>query len=438
MLVYEHNLEVPMRSPLLCVAVLLKVIPLLASQLPEDLQRPVETLLAEIDPTANLTSSAVVSEDCHQVAWSTDVGEVFVNGARVASHAYVHGPSLTFGSRPQTISYWAMDGPVVAAYQASSGTVPKKLSPDYPGLASRRTVKVRFPKGSGFVMGTEHVFLYGEGPPAGKATDTWLPEDWLHVTASGCTVYALVRNTVPPTYTLAFDGKASGGEFKRIRWVTSSPTGKILFYAMQDANGWRTSVNGSAAEPFDRVGPPGFSRDGKHVAYMAKRNTTTFLIVDTNRQAVPAQDVGYAALNATGLSSAYAQRLDGTWTVVENENVLPDTYNEILGMGYSPDNRLWFIAQKGDDRFIVLAGARGRSYRRIWQLTFSEDGAHVAYLASETNNAEKRKVVVDSVEYESDGSVQYPVCIKSNVLYYVTIRDSRSVYLVTQRLNKSR
>jgi Tol biopolymer transport system component len=63
---------------------------------------------------------------------------------------------------------------------------------------------------------------------------------------------------------------ALDGEFDRVANLTWSGDGALLAFAGHGADGWHIVCGSARSEPYDEVGPPRFSADGKQIAFGAR------------------------------------------------------------------------------------------------------------------------------------------------------------------------
>jgi roadblock/LC7 domain-containing protein len=83
-------------------------------------------------------------------------------------------------------------------------------------------------------------------------------------------------------WSMVVDGKAEGA-YDQIEGLTFSPDSKRAAYvAAKGPDSWEVVVDGQAGPEYHGIitGSPVFSRDGKHVAYAARRGTKSFAVVD--------------------------------------------------------------------------------------------------------------------------------------------------------------
>lgn len=140
-----------------------------------------------------------------------------------------------------------------------------------------------------------------------------------------------------------------------ISTLTFSPDSKHFAYAASVGASWRVVADGRAGPPFSGIHTIQFSADSAHVAYVAQRGRHWSVV------------------------------LDGT---------LGPTFEGLLAdsLTFSPDGRhLAYVALRDGGKHAVIDGVVGPRFEGVGRLAFSDDSAHVGYLA---RTAEDRAVAV--------------------------------------------
>jgi roadblock/LC7 domain-containing protein len=129
-------------------------------------------------------------------------------------------------------------------------------------------------------------------------------------------------------------------------------------------------VDGRAGSPYDEIGPPVFSPDGKHVAYTAVRARVGLGLPPFREEQLVVAD-GQEGQVYDGIG-------DGTPV-------------------FTPDGRLVYKAYVGEKLGVVVDGVRGRLYDDLASgpPVVSPDGRHVAYAA---RVAGKSLLILDGAE----------------------------------------
>lgn len=188
------------------------------------------------------------------------------------------------------------------------------------------------------------------------------------------------------------DGKAGPG-FDNIppQSLLFSPAGGRLAYGGQHINGnWSAVVDGVVGPTYDQVDRLAFSPDGRHFAYHAKKGERSILVLDGHEtvtcEAIAADS---PAFSPDGRRLAQGLQRDGCWRMFtvdcesrEAEPLGPDFTHGAGRPLFSRDGgRVAFIGWSGDKRVAVVGGEAGPPFDAITNLTFSPDGRRIAYEA---------------------------------------------------------
>ena len=143
-----------------------------------------------------------------------------------------------------------------------------------------------------------------------------------------------------------------------------SPDGAHLAYCVADEARKFIVYHGASGPAYVSVGPVRFTADGAHFAYVASDGQNSFVVLD----GLPvARREGGASIRAAPVA-------------------------------FAPDGRLAFVASDAAGERVVLAGAEGKAYDRVFEdsLTFGGDaGGRVAYVARRGRTVH---VVIDGTE----------------------------------------
>jgi hypothetical protein len=171
----------------------------------------------------------------------------------------------------------------------------------------------------------------------------------------------------------------------RLRTEAIALSNGKLAHVDVDAGKERVVVDGKPGEPFDEVGTPVWSADGR-VAYRARRGASQLVVVD-QRELPGGQTVGAPVFSADGRRLAYAVRRARRWFVHadgrehELDLVLPDS------LVFSDDGKRWAVIAgdlRREELFIVVEGNRRIPLpsREIYSLVASQDRDATATIRS--------------------------------------------------------
>ncbi len=139
----------------------------------------------------------------------------------------------------------------------------------------------------------------------------------------------------------------------------------------------------------------GFSPDGRHVAYNAKRQGTWKVVLDGLEKGNYERTVPFGGLDQRlffgpdGKRVAYAARRGGKWFAVIDDVEGPpyDFVEGLFGGRFSPDGRrVAYTAMRDRKWFVIIDGVEGKGYERVAPPYFSPDGK-VVYFAYQNNQA---------------------------------------------------
>jgi len=174
-------------------------------------------------------------------------------------------------------------------------------------------------------------------------------------------------------------GDRQGASFDEVGFPELSSDGKTVAYPARSGKAWSMIVNGRKGDDFDYVSFPTFSRDGKILAYEARAGAEEFVVADGRRGPgfESVADVGFAP----GGVLRYEARRDGRWFVVTGaaQEELPGYAHEIaLSPAAIP---AFAVRGKDGKQFVIARGKSGKTFDRVWGLTWGPDGTKTAYMA---------------------------------------------------------
>lgn len=176
-----------------------------------------------------------------------------------------------------------------------------------------------------------------------------------------------------------------------------SREGRIAYRAKQ-AGRWYIVVEGQESEPFDSVLDPGFSPDGKRLAFQARkdRDGTWSWVVDGQPHGSFQKESGVGlAFSPDSRRLVYAGKAGDTWAIYLDDRCI-GTHDDVGQARFSPDGgRLAYPALSGKRWAMSVDGVLQKGYKSVWPAAFSPDGSHLAYVAARDDDV---VVVVDGVE----------------------------------------
>jgi hypothetical protein len=206
-------------------------------------------------------------------------------------------------------------------------------------------------------------------------------------------------------WSLMLNGQSVGTAQTPVGMINSidvTDSGQVA-YAFQSDGGVWISAAGEKQGPFDAVGAPTFSPDGRRLAYMARRSYTSYLVLD----GVPGEPFDailpeegdlsnyledIPVFRDDGLSVAYrACRGQSEYIVCDGEAGEPFGFVS-GGPAFSPNNgHLVYAAGESLKEYVVVDHHRSEPFNRIWspspesslsmmwKPTFSADGNKVLF-----------------------------------------------------------
>lgn len=193
---------------------------------------------------------------------------------------------------------------------------------------------------------------------------------------------------------LAQSGRWGWAPFDRIGDPVFSPDGRRLGFRAQRGERRFVVVDDREGPPYHRVSAPAFSPDSRHVAYWVRNRGKEFIVLDDKPG--PAFDgAGFPVFSPDSGKLAYRARQGNQWVVVLGDRKGP-TFDDIgyyqvpdSGRGtdiadvvISPDGRqLAYAARRGEQWLIVRDRQPGPGFEHVGLPVFSPDGRHLAHRA---------------------------------------------------------
>lgn len=202
-------------------------------------------------------------------------------------------------------------------------------------------------------------------------------------------------------WAMVIDGKQVETAYDDVDIPIFSPDGKHVAYAAKSGGQWRVIADGVAGQPFAFIGTGGglradattmrpmYSGDSAHLLYVGKEKPDPALEQYTERLVVDGQaGTAYARISDLHFTRdakhvAYIAS-DGKKASVVRDGQKVVTFPMISDLALSADGtRLAYAASMhGESWFAVDGEKRGEDYEQVRQLCFSADGRRLAYVAT--------------------------------------------------------
>lgn len=198
---------------------------------------------------------------------------------------------------------------------------------------------------------------------------------------------------------LVVDGKR-GEPFEGLNWGAPgfSPDGRRIAFGARIGARMRPIFDGEPGEEFDGVYDVGYTAEGGHRFFLAQLANLTFLVVDGKREA-PYQDVDSLVFSPHGSGWAYRARTGGeAYVVLNGKRSRP--YTEVGWLAISPDGTraAWCARERGmmsqGSWFLVAGDRESEGFESIGEPEFSADGSAVEFQARAGNTLWRRRMEV--------------------------------------------
>lgn len=171
--------------------------------------------------------------------------------------------------------------------------------------------------------------------------------------------------------------------------ATLSLSGSRFVVTMDGVAGREYDQIGHFEGPDQRIGAAMIlSRDGRRVAYLARRDNKDYLVVDGNEIEIRPLSIdkgGTFQFSADG--SHYAMIVKGqhdsnyaSWVVLDG--TVSPVYTAVPELTFSPDGKRYaYIAETRTGTIVIVDGKASAGYEKAQQLVFSADSRRLAYAA---------------------------------------------------------
>jgi len=248
---------------------------------------------------------------------------------------------------------------------------------------------------------------------------------------NGCRIaFATTNDPQSPKLHVVVDGQIVPG-YEDVAWhsLKFSPDGKHVAFVANKNSKQVCVLDGKPGSEFDRIGRMGtdfgdalvFSPDGQHLGYAAQRNGKWLVVVDG------VQGPEFADVNGMGLT--YHRKI----TINGIPQLRQDTFGSSSCPVFTPDGQHIFyltsIRQEKNELYtMIFDGKPGPEFDRFFGADISPDGHHVIYAGSRANSTQ---VIYDSIpEPPIDGIGQITFNSDGTHHGYVTGGDGSGTHSV--------
>ena len=197
------------------------------------------------------------------------------------------------------------------------------------------------------------------------------------------------------------DGVASA-PYLGIDELAPAPTGGRAAWIAHVRDGWRAVIDGAEQPLHDLVRGIAFSRDGAHVAYVARRKPGDVIVVVDGVEGTSYTGIRPASLvfPPGAARPTYVAQRDFAFRVVEGDTEGPLFDDIVVPPTFSADGaHRGYVGRLGARDIAVLNGREHPAEPAIRELVLAPRGGHHAYLAQRGPRA---FVIVDGIEHGFD------------------------------------
>ena len=178
----------------------------------------------------------------------------------------------------------------------------------------------------------------------------------------------------------------TGPAFDEILSLLFSPDGRRLAYTARKGDKRVLVLDGQPSAAYDRLEELVFSADGKRFAYAAGDNLAQRAFVDGQPLGRAYEAASRLTFSPDGKRFAFAGSRptpqDNTAYLVVDGEQGADLGSEFTAIRFNNDGRqMAYIVLTESGRCVVAGARRGPVFQDVGLLTYSDDGAHFAYVA---------------------------------------------------------
>lgn len=182
-----------------------------------------------------------------------------------------------------------------------------------------------------------------------------------------------------------------GREYTAIaRIISNTANSRVAFVGTRDGKQTVVSLTFNSTGPpaetegplFDQILTLDLSDDGKHLAYLAKKDKTVLLVRDGVELPFAEHEMRSQTLIANNGKTFNAGVIRGRFFPVVDGRRFGSTYDGIRDPVFSRDgSQLAFVVRNGDRHRVVVNGYEGPQYDMVVGPQFSPDGSRLIYRA---------------------------------------------------------
>lgn len=245
--------------------------------------------------------------------------------------------------------------------------------------------------------------------------------DWIFDPQETTTAYSVSKdlNSTKSTAYININGNA-GKTYNEIEGLTSSPDGKHIAYIAKKDKKQFVVLDGVEGKKYEYIKNLKFSPDGQHIAYCAGEGVhfvpdsqvsgddwakTMFIVTDNVEGKRYDGSLVGANVSETydpffskdGTKLTYTAVKNGKNIIVLNNNELSAYSNQQYPQFIGDSYEIAYLAQENDKYFAVVSGYRKNSHDYIPHIFIGNDSSQIAFEATDSNNT--RSVLVNDVPY---------------------------------------
>jgi hypothetical protein len=201
---------------------------------------------------------------------------------------------------------------------------------------------------------------------------------------------AWVENLAPGGVTVNLDGKRQGGVYLDARYLALSPDGTHFVFSVRRGLMWTIILDDREYSPrYEKTTSVVFRPQGDSIAYGACREKNHCrLVVNGDETGSEYDDISYPLYSRDGKRLAYLGKRDKKWVAVVDGKEMDFRSSAVWSdsWGFSPDGTRFFVAASNNISWTstttwtyVVDDSPGPQFQALSYITFTPDGRHYAY-----------------------------------------------------------